>query len=138
VGHLLVDANGLAFGDAHGPIATAGCAEFNQTMDVLAHALWTGVGTTLVSRRSPLTRRTVAATITLGTLPDIVQLLPIAAWVVFGQGTPAALTAFAFATPGSEPMLPAAVALMTHHLQCATHSAVVAGAVTLLTWIVTH
>jgi hypothetical protein len=105
-------------------------------MDILAHALWVGVGTTLASRRLPLSRRTIGATIALSVLPDIVQVLPIAAWVVFGEGKLATLVGYAFATPGTDPVLPAAVALWTYHLHCVMHSAVVAGGATLLLWTV--
>jgi hypothetical protein len=62
-------------------------------LDVLAHALWVGVGTTLASRRSPLSRRTFIAAIAMAVLPDVVQVLPIAAWVLFGEGTLSTLVA---------------------------------------------
>jgi hypothetical protein len=107
-------------------------------MDILAHALWAGIGTTLAARRFRLTRRTVVATIALAVVPDVVQLLPIAAWVMSGGGAAAALVIYATASPGSEPAMPAAVGLVTHHLHCVTHSAIIAGAVTLLTWIATR
>jgi hypothetical protein len=107
-------------------------------LDVLAHALWVGVGTTLASRRSPLSRRTFIAAIAMAVLPDVVQVLPIAAWVLFGEGTLSTLVAYTLATPGTDPALSSAVAQWTYHFHCVMHSAVVAGGVTFLLWMKTR
>jgi len=107
-------------------------------MDILAHALWAAVGTTVAARRFRVGRRTAAATVALAVLPDVLHALPIAAWVVFGEGTAAALVDYAVATMGTEPALPATVAAVTDHIHCVTHSAVVASALTLLTWMATR
>ena len=105
-------------------------------MDILAHTLWAGVGTAMLQRRGPIARRTVALTIVLAALPDVFQLLPLIGWWVFGDGPAAALLAYAIAMPGREPALPSLVAMQSHHLHCIAHSAIVAGAVTLLLWVV--
>ena len=101
-------------------------------MDILAHALWAGAAAVAVQQSVGLDRRSVAATVVLAVLPDVMHLLPILAWVVFGDGPVATLQAYAFPTPGQEPVLPAMVQLLSHHLHCTAHSLVVAGAVTLL------
>jgi hypothetical protein len=107
-------------------------------MDILAHALWAGIGTTLATRRRPISRRTVAATIAFAVLPDIVHLLPIATWIAFGDERLPTLVQYAFAMPGTEPALPAEVARWTYHLHCVMHSGVIAGAVTALLWFFTR
>ena len=103
-------------------------------MDILAHALWTGVGIALARRRMPIAPRTVALTVGLATLPDLLHLLPIIGWWLMGDGSLAVVQAYAVALPGQEPHLPPLVNLWSHHMHCITHSAVVAGAVTLLLW----
>jgi hypothetical protein len=49
-------------------------------------------------------------------------------------GTFAAIRASAIAVRGQEPVMPAAVIFVSHHLHCMSHSAVVAAVVTLLVW----
>lgn len=71
----------------------------------------------------------------LAALPDVPHLLPILGWWVLGDGSVAVLRAYAIAVPGLEPALPPFVALVSHHLHCIMHSAIVAGAVTLLLWL---
>lgn len=66
------------------------------------------------------------------------HLLPIIAWWLFGDGTFAAIKAYAIAVPGEEPMLPPLVNLWSHHLHCIMHSAIVAGAVTAMSWVITR
>ena len=105
-------------------------------MDILAHTLWAGAGVALARRRWPIATGTAAATVMLAALPDVVQLLPIVAWWLFGDGSWTALRAFAVALPGREPALPPLVTLLSHHLHCIMHSAIVATAVTLLLWLV--
>ena len=105
-------------------------------MDTLAHALWAGAGLALARRRWPITGRTVALTVALAALPDVFHLLPIIGAWLFGGGSLAALWAYAIAVPGQEPALPPLVILWSHKLHCVAHSAIVAGAVTLLLWAV--
>ena len=105
-------------------------------MDILAHALWAGAGVTLARRRWPLKPATVAATVALAALPDVVHLVPLLGWWAWGDGTLATLRAYALAVPGQEPALPAAVQLWSHHLHCTLHSAVVALACSLFLWAV--
>lgn len=90
----------------------------------------------LARRRWPITPRTLAATATLAALPDLGQLLPIIGWWVFGDGSMAVLHGYATALPGQEPALPPIVALLSHHLHCTMHSAIVAAGATLLLWAV--
>ena len=107
-------------------------------MDILAHTLWAGAGAALLHHRAPVARRTLVVLIGLAALPDLVQMLPITAWWLLGDGTLAAVKAFAMALPGQEPTLPTWVAWLSHHLHCLGHSAVIAGAVTALAWWWTH
>ncbi|HYN58356.1 MAG TPA: hypothetical protein VET87_02245 [Rubrivivax sp.] len=44
--------------------------------------------------------------------------------------------AYTFALPDHEPTLPPRAGLLSHHLHCVMHSAVVAGVVTLVSWAV--
>jgi hypothetical protein len=70
-------------------------------VDILAHTLWAGLGTAwLARRRRDVTRRTVATTMTMAALPDVIQMLPVLAWWALGGGTWAAVQAFAVAMPG--------------------------------------
>lgn len=103
-------------------------------MDIVAHGLWVGIGLAAAGRRWPIPRRTVVAAIGLAVLPDVAQLGPLLVLAVLEPGGMAVLTAYATAVPGLEPSLPAPVALLTHHLHCVMHSAVVAGAVTGAVW----
>ncbi len=103
-------------------------------MDILAHGLWAGVGAGLVSRRWALSRRTVTLTVVLAVLPDLLQLLPMLGWALFSKEGFAALRAYAQALPSFDPVLPPTVELLTFHLHCLMHSAVIAGAATLLLW----
>jgi hypothetical protein len=105
-------------------------------MDIVAHTLWAAAGVTALRRRWPIAPATVAATLGLAALPDVLHLLPIALWWLFGDGTFSVLSAYAIAVPGHEPALPPMVQLWSHHLHCVMHSAIVAGAVTLLLYAV--
>ena len=105
-------------------------------MDILAHALWAGAGIALARRRWIVPTRTLIATVVLAALPDVFHLLPIAGWWIFGDGSVQALWAYAVAVPGQEPALPAMVELWSHHLHCVAHSAILAGAMTLVFWAI--
>ena len=105
-------------------------------MDIAAHALWAGAGALLARRRFDIKPGTVVATVVLAAIPDLVHLLPVLSWILFGDGTAQALRGYVLATPGHEPWMPAWVVLASHHLHCTMHSAVVAGAATLLSWLV--
>lgn len=103
-------------------------------MDILAHALWAGAGVMLAQRRWPVSPRTAALTLALAVAPDLPHLVPILGWSVFGDGTAAAVAGYANAIPGQEPALPSMVQFLSHHLHCLTHSAIIAGVLTLLMW----
>ena len=103
-------------------------------MDILAHGLWAGAGMALAQRRWAFSARTVAATVGLAVVPDLPQLLPLLGLALFGEGGLAVLHAYAVAVPGQEPVLSPGIAFWSHHLHCVMHSAIVAGAVTLLVW----
>ena len=103
-------------------------------MDIFAHTLWAGAGVAVLRRRWPIAPRTAALTLGLAALPDLLHLVPIIGWWVFGDGSIAALWSYAIALPGLEPVLPSWVALLSHHLHCIMHSGLVAGAVSLLLW----
>lgn len=104
-------------------------------MDILAHTLWAGAGVALLRRRRPVAPGTVAVAMGLAALPDLLHLLPIMGWWAFGDGSAAVLRAYAIPVPGQQPALPPVVNLLSHHLHCITHSAIVAGAVTLALWL---
>jgi LexA-binding, inner membrane-associated putative hydrolase len=103
-------------------------------MDIVAHGLWAGVGVAVASRRWPIKRRTAAAIVALAMAPDLAHLLPLIGAALFGNGGWAALATYATALPGSEPAMPPLVALLSHHLHCMLHSAVIAALVTLACW----
>lgn len=105
-------------------------------MDIVAHTLWAAAGATLIHRRRSLSRNTVLASLVLAALPDVIHLLPIAAWWLFADGSFAALRSYAMAYPGEGPVLPPLVGLSSHHLHCVMHSAPIAGLVTLALWSV--
>jgi LexA-binding, inner membrane-associated putative hydrolase len=104
-------------------------------MDIVAHGLWAGIGVAAAARRWPVTRRTGAATVALAMAPDLAQLLPLIVVALTTHGGWATLAAYAAALPGTEPALPPLVALLTHHLHCILHSAVIAAVVTLACWV---
>ena len=62
-------------------------------MDILSHALWVGVGAAVAQRTKPIENRTVGTIVALAVLPDVIHLLPILSWALFGDGTRAALYA---------------------------------------------
>jgi len=103
-------------------------------VDIFAHTLWAGVGVAFARRRWTITRRTAVATVGLAALPDVMHLLPILGWWIFGDGSAATLQAYVVAVPGNEPALPPLVNLLSHHLHCIMHSAIVAGAITAMLW----
>ena len=101
-------------------------------MDILAHGLWAGAGVAWARHYLPLPRGTAVATVALAVLPDLAHLLPSLASALAGDGTLQAVVDYAVAQPGQEPQTTALVQLLAHHLHCIFHSAVVAGAVSLL------
>jgi hypothetical protein len=106
-------------------------------MDIVAHGLWAGIGVALAQRRWPISPRTALTTVAMAALPDLAQLLPLLGRAAV-SGEVRVLRAYATALPGFEPALSPTVALWTHHLHCALHSAVVAALVTLLVWTATR
>lgn len=105
-------------------------------MDVVAHGLWVGIALAAAGRRRAIPRRTWVACLGLAVLPDLAQLLPLLGLAAFGAGGWPVLLAYATAPPGAEPALPPMVALLSHHLHCLLHSAVVAGVVTAVLYAV--
>jgi LexA-binding, inner membrane-associated putative hydrolase len=107
-------------------------------VDILAHSLWAGVGAAAVKRRWPKAFSVphwVAASAALAALPDVVHLLPIVVWAIFGTGHASDLWSYAIATPQSEPTLPEIVYLWSHHLHCVMHSAIVAAVASVLVFL---
>ncbi len=52
-------------------------------MDIAAHALWAGAGVLIARRQMPslkITPRTVALTMVMAALPDVIHLLPLLGW----------------------------------------------------------
>jgi hypothetical protein len=109
-----------------GPFAMVG------PMDILAHGLWAAAGGEVLRRRGRMTKQGLAACVLLGVAPDLLQYLPVLAGVLVGQVSAADVLAYALADPGREPPLRDWVNHFAHHLHCIMHSAVIAGAVTLL------
>jgi hypothetical protein len=104
-------------------------------MDIVAHALWAGIGLAAAPRRWPaIDGRTVAATVALAAVPDLAQLLPLATQAVTSGEGWALIWHYANATPGHEPVMSPRMQWVTHHLHCLMHSAVVAAAVSVLLW----
>ena len=60
--------------------------------------LWAAAGAAAVHRRRPLSRGTVAVALVLAALPDVMHLLPIAAWWALGDGSFAAVRGYALAS----------------------------------------
>jgi len=67
-------------------------------VDIAAHALWSGSGSVLLARRRPLTIATGLALVAFGLLPDLMHMLPVAAWSVF-NGLPADFMTYTRALP---------------------------------------
>ena len=107
-------------------------------MDIVAHGLWAGVGVALARRHRPIPDRVAVSAVVMAVVPDLAQLLPLLVTALFAEGGWSVLRAYATALPGLEPAMPPLVAALTHHLHCTLHSAVVAGAVTLLVWRITR
>lgn len=103
-------------------------------MDIVAHSLWVGMGAVAAARRWPVSATQASAAVVLAALPDIAHLIPIALWVIVSDGTWPAIRSYAFATPGTEPWLPAGVQFWSHTLHCVLHSAIVAAVVTAVAW----
>lgn len=101
-------------------------------MDILAHGLWAGIGIEALSRRRAITARSKIAIVALAVLPDIVHMVPTVVAAILGSMPWSTVWTYATAAPGTEPVMPAFVALLSHQLHCIMHSAVVLGAVTLV------
>jgi hypothetical protein len=105
-------------------------------VDIVAHTLWAAAGAAVLQRRRPLSRSAVVVALVLAALPDVLHLLPIAGWWLFGDGSFGALRGYAAAVPGKEPGLPPLIQLWSHHLHCVMHSAPIAALVTVALWTV--
>ena len=106
-------------------------------MDIAAHALWAGAGSVLLARRRPLTIATGLALVAFALLPDLMHMLPVAAWSLF-NGLPAEFMAYARALPERVQPLPESVELWSHHFHCVFHSGVIAMALTMAVWLWTR
>jgi hypothetical protein len=106
-------------------------------MDILAHSLWAAIGVGIARRSIVVSRRDAALTVALAAAPDVLQLVPLIGWIASGGGDWSVLSAYSLASPDTEPLLPPPIALVTHHLHCMTHSAIVALAFTLVVRLLT-
>ena len=102
-------------------------------MDILSHALWAGAAAEGLRRRMGGARSQVALAVAMGALPDIAQVLPVAAWGL-ATGDVGVVASFALATPATEPSIPDSVEAVSHHLHCALHSVPVAAAIGVAAW----
>lgn len=64
-----------------------------------------------MKRRRPVPVTIAGLAVGVSILPDIVHLLPVTIWAIFGLGTIDQLFAYATAVPGSEPAMPSWVGL---------------------------
>lgn len=103
-------------------------------MDIFAHALWVGAGSTLLKRKKKISKRTMWAAIVLTVAPDIPLFIPVLLWALSPAGSFKLFFNYIFTTPGNEPNIPESIVFISHHLHCAMHSVVVAGVITLLVW----
>jgi len=104
-------------------------------MDMLSHALWADIGRRTMSGSSSEKRRLVGWLIAGALLPDVFHAIPVSIWALLGTGNPwDAVLAYALATPGSEPPMPAWVVNISQVVHCSLHSAILAGLVSLLVW----
>jgi hypothetical protein len=102
-------------------------------MDMLSHALWADIGRRVISDNSLEKRRLIGWLIAGALLPDIFHAIPVSIWALFGTGSPwDAVLAYALATPGTEPLMPAWVVETSRVVHCSLHSAVLAGLISLL------
>jgi hypothetical protein len=106
-------------------------------MDVMAHGLWVAAALAATRRRIAINPATARATVVASVAPDLFHAVPLVVWGVLaghgGLGLAARLCACA---TRSGAWMPEAVAFASHHLHCAAHSAVVAAAQTMATWLV--
>ena len=101
-------------------------------MDILAHAMWAAAGAAILRRKVNISEKSLYGIVLLAVLPDVLPLIPLFGWVAVGDGSIQAVPGYLLAAPGTEPVLPPIVQYLTHHLHCTTHSAIVAGGVSLL------
>jgi len=110
-------------------------------MDMAAHMLWVGAALVSLSRCNKssantthptgeatgdqrLDRPLVGVTLAFSVLPDLVHLMPVAAWALMDGGW-SGLLAYSTALPGQEPAMPAWAEQGAHHLHCFFHSGLV-------------
>ncbi|MDZ4280790.1 MAG: hypothetical protein U1C04_08450 [Hydrogenophaga sp.] len=108
-----------------------------NAIDIAAHALWAGAGVVLLARHRPLPVAIGVATVALAVLPDLMHMLPVAAWTMF-NGLLAEFMTYVRALPERVQPLPESVELWSHHLHCMFHSGVIATVVTLTVWLRTR
>ena len=89
----------------------------------------------MLRRKRHITKKSIYGIVLLAALPDVLQLLPVLGWVAIGDGSIGLVYEYVFSTPGTEPHFPPIVQALASHLHCIAHSAIVAGAVTLLAWL---
>jgi hypothetical protein len=101
-------------------------------MDILAHTLWAGSGLLIWRGKKSTTSKTILLTTALAALPDLLHLLPVAVWSAFHDTSLLSLRQYVFASPDKQPVLPPLIALLAHHMHCIMHSALIAGAISLI------
>ena len=105
-------------------------------MDIVAHGLWAGIGILIARQRWKVTPRTAWLTLLLAILPDVFHLFPVLIWWVLGQGSFTVVWAYAVPVAGHQPPLPPLIEILTFHLHCVLHSALVAAAATLILFVI--
>ena len=105
-------------------------------MDVLAHGLWAAAALVVACRRAALKPAIARAAVVASVVPDLLHSIPLVVWsALAGRDGIALLRQYAFSLPGHEPWVPEWVALASHHMHCAAHSAVVAAVLSLVAWL---
>lgn len=102
-------------------------------MDMLSHALWADIGLRTMPGSSSDKQRLIAWLLAGALLPDLIHAIPVSIWAILGSvSTWDTILAYALATPGAEPVMPAWVIDTAQVVHCSFHSAVLAGLVSLL------
>ena len=94
--------------------------------------LWAGAAAESLRRSRRFTRGDVGGAAALGALPDLVSLVPVAAWAIGTSAPLRNMLDYVTAVPGTEPAMDTWARLAEHHIHCSAHSLVVLSVVTLI------
>ena len=80
-------------------------------MDIVAHGLWVGMGVAVAARRWKINPGTAVATVAMAVLPGLALPRPLQGGALFEKDGVAVLSAYATASPGTEPAMSPLIAL---------------------------